>query len=86
MARPYVDVSGAAVVYAYFSRAIVEDYGRSVHFSLERVEPFSRRGLRHPGVTHGRWGGRRAGEACEGRIIVIKRFFFVERMDGWKDG
>lgn len=54
VAGPDVDVSECGVVAAYvdFVRSIVENYGRTVHFPLEGIEPLSRRRLHLPGVAH----------------------------------
>lgn len=55
MAGPHFNVikSGAVAVHAYLASLIVEDYGGTVHFSLERIKPLSWWWLHLAGVAHG---------------------------------
>lgn len=54
VAGPDLDVSVCGTVGAYldFAGSIIENYGRTVYFPLEGIEPLTRRRLQLAGVAH----------------------------------
>lgn len=80
--RPNIDVCERRAIarHANLARAIVENYRRTVDFSLEGIKPLSRWRLRLSGVAHRHFGDKVRGRQEREQLVLVS-----DAHDGWTD-